>query len=317
MRYAIETHDLRKSFGTYEAVQGVDLTVRQGEIFALLGPNGAGKTTVIRMLTTLLRPDGGSARVLGCDVATDAGQVRRRIGITGQSAALDEGLTGRQNLLLFAGLSGHSLKEARAMAAELLDSFGLAEAGDRTVSAYSGGMRRRLDLAAGLLSQPEVLFLDEPTTGLDPQSRYELWETVRRLAKQGTTVLLTTQYLEEADRLADRIAFISQGRIIASGTPEQLKASTGGKTLTIRLGAGSDPASVCRLLANEHGLIGQPSEDGTSVKAAVQHAASAHAAIGALLVSPATIDDFMLSDPSLDDVFFALTAARGKGETSP
>ena len=316
MAYAIEAHDLRKSFQAQEAVRGVDLAVRQGEVFALLGPNGAGKTTTIRMLTTLLRPDGGTARVCGCDIVKEADEARKRIGVTGQYAALDESLTGWQNIMLFAGLRGYSRKEARALAAELLESFGLAEAGGRTVGTYSGGMRRRLDLAVGILSQPEALFLDEPTAGLDPQSRHELWEAVRRLAKTGTTVLLTTQYLEEADRLADRIGFIAQGRIVAVGTPAQLKASAGGKTLTIRLAAGTDLADVCRLLASEHGLAGQPDADGRVVKAAVREAALAHAAVGTLLGSAAAIDDFALSEPSLDDVFFALTAAYGKEAAS-
>ncbi|MGZ7443014.1 ATP-binding cassette domain-containing protein [Paenibacillus sp. TH7-28] len=316
MNFAIEAHNLRKSFRTHEAVRGVDLAIRQGELFALLGPNGAGKTTTIRLLTTLLRPDVGSARVCGCDVVLNAAEVRRRISVTGQYAALDEALTGVQNLTLFAGLHGYSRKEARALAAELLESFGLAEAGGRTVATYSGGMRRRLDLAAGILTQPEVLFLDEPTTELDPQSRHELWDMVRRLVKQGTTVLLTTQYLEEADRLADRIGFIAEGRIIAVGTPALLKASIGGKMLTIRLAAGTDPAGVCRLLASEHGLAGQPNEDGSIVKAAVQETGLAHAVIGTLLGYGAAIDDFTMGDPSLDDVFFALTAARGKEVSS-
>ncbi|MBP1976114.1 ABC transporter ATP-binding protein [Cohnella thailandensis] len=209
MAYVIEAHDLRKSFRGQEAVRGVDLAVRRGEIFALLGPNGAGKTTTIRMLATLLRPDAGAARVCGCDVAADADGVRSRISVTGQYAALDESLTGRQNATLFARLHGYSRREAQAQAAELLEAFGLADAGGRTVATYSGGMRRRLDLAVGILSRPEAMFLDEPTTGLDPQSRRELWEAVRRLAKAGTTILLTTQYLEEADQLADRIGFIA------------------------------------------------------------------------------------------------------------
>lgn len=308
--YAIEAHGLRKSFGTHEAVRGVDLAIRQGELFALLGPNGAGKTTTIHMLTTMLRPDSGTARICGLDVAAEAAEVRRRISVTGQYAALDESLSGWQNLLLFAGLHGYSSQEARALAAEMLESFGLTDAAGRTVETYSGGMRRRLDLAAGILSQPEVMFLDEPTTGLDPQSRRELWEAVRRLAKNGTTVLLTTQYLEEADQLADRIGFIAQGKIVAVGTPQQLKASTGGKTLTVRLTPGTEPDGICRLLACEHGLEGHSDEDGTVVKVAVRGAALAHAAVGTLLGRPGAIEDFAVSEPSLDDVYFALTSAR-------
>jgi len=312
MAYAIEAQGLRKSFRTHEAVRGVDLAIRQGELFALLGPNGAGKTTTIHMLTTMLRPDGGTARICGCDVVAEAVDVRRHISVTGQYAALDESLTGWQNLTLFAGLHGYTRKESRVLAAELLESFRLTDASGRAVGSYSGGMRRRLDLAAGILSQPEVMFLDEPTTGLDPQSRRELWEAVRRLVKNGTTVLLTTQYLEEADQLADRIGFITQGKVIAVGTPEQLKASIGSKTLTIRPAEGTDPADICKLLASEHGMEAHKDEDGQVVKAAVREAALAHAAIGTLFDHAAAIDDFALSEPTLDDVFFALTATRGK-----
>jgi len=315
MAYAIEAKGLRKSFRGHEAVRGVDLAIRQGELFALLGANGAGKTTTLHMLTTLLRPDGGKAYICGSDVVAEAADVRRRISVTGQYAALDESLTGRQNLTLFAGLHGYSHKEAGLLVSELLESFGLGDAGDRTVGTYSGGMRRRLDLAAGILSEPEVMFLDEPTTGLDPQSRRELWDTVRRLVKKGTTVLLTTQYLEEADQLADRIGFIADGRVIAVGTPEQLKASTGGKTLTIRLAAETDPDEICRLFADELGLSAYTDEDGVAVKAAVREASLAHAAIGMLLERQTAIEDFALTVPSLDDVFFALTASSGKEAT--
>lgn len=210
-----------------------------------------------------------------------------------------------------AGLHGYSRKDARELAVELLESFNLAEAGNRTVGTYSGGMRRRLDLAAGILPQPKVMFLDEPTTGLDPQSRRELWEAVRHLVKNGTTVLLTTLYLEEADQLADRIGFIAQGRVIAVDTPEKLKASIGGKTLTIKLAEGTDPANVCRLLTSEFGTEAHSDEDGLIVKAAVREAALAHAVIGTLIDQTAAVDDFALSEPTLDDVYFALAINRG------
>ncbi|MBD2869163.1 ATP-binding cassette domain-containing protein [Paenibacillus arenilitoris] len=311
MAYAIEAQGLRKSFKTREAVRGVDLAIQQGELFALLGPNGAGKTTTIHMLTTLLHPDEGTASICGYDVVKDAAVVRRNISVTGQYAALDESLTGWQNLTLFAGLHGYSRKDARALAVELLESFNLAEAGDRTVGTYSGGMRRRLDLAAGILSEPKVMFLDEPTTGLDPQSRRELWDAVRHLVKNGTTVLLTTQYLEEADQLADRIGFIAQGRVIAVDTPEKLKASIGGKTLTIKLAEGTDPANVCRLLTSEFGMEAHSDEGGLIVKAAVREAALAHSVIGTLIDQTAAVDDFALSEPTLDDVYFALAINRG------
>ncbi|GBF75680.1 daunorubicin resistance protein DrrA family ABC transporter ATP-binding protein [Paenibacillus sp. 598K] len=312
MTYAIEAQGLRKSFGAHEVVRGVDLAIRQGELFTLLGPNGAGKTTTIQMLTTMLLPDGGTARICGCDVVAEAVNVRRRISVTGQYAALDESLTGWQNLTLFAGLHGYTRKESRALAAELLESFRLTDAAGRSVGSYSGGMRRRLDLAAGIVSQPEVMFLDEPTTGLDPQSRRELWELVRRLVKNGTTVLLTTQYLEEADKLADRIGFIAQGKIIATGTPKRLKASIGSKTLTIRPAEGADPGDICKLLASEHGLKAYEDEDGQVVRMAVRDAALAHVVISTLFDHATAIDDFALSEPTLDDVYFALTAARGK-----
>lgn len=312
MAYAIEAQGLHKSFRMHEALRGVDLAIRQGELFALLGPKGAGKTTTIQMLTTMLRPDSGTARVYGFDVVAEAVDVRRHISVTGQYAALDESLTGWQNLTLFAGLHGYTRKESRALAAELLESFRLTDAGGRLIGSYSGGMRRRLDLAAGVVSQPEVMFLDEPTTGLDPQSRRELWEAVRRLVKNGTTVLLTTQYLEEADQLADRIGFIVQCKVIAVGTPEQLKASIAGKMLTIRPAEGTDPADIYKLLASEYGLQAHKDEDGQVVRTAVREVALAHAVIGTLFDHAVAIDNFALSEPTLDDVFFALTATRGK-----
>jgi daunorubicin resistance ABC transporter ATP-binding subunit len=308
MEYAIEARGLRKSFGEQEAVRGLDLAVRPGELFALLGPNGAGKTTTIRMLTTLLRPDGGTARICGYDVVKEAGKVRGRISVTGQYAALDESLTGRQNLVLFAGLNGYPRKEAKKMADQLLALFGLSEAGGRTVGTWSGGMRRRLDLAAGLLPHPEVMFLDEPTTGLDPQSRRDLWDAVRNLKMQGMTIVLTTQYLEEADQLADRIGFIAGGRLVAVGTPAELKGRYGGKTLTIRLAEGADAAGVCRLLKDECGLESQMEEDGRIVKASVRNAETAHAVVGTLLGGGTGVEDFALGEPSLEDVYFALNA---------
>lgn len=312
MTYAIEAQNLRKQFGSQEVVRGVNLTVRPGELFALLGPNGAGKTTTIHMLTTLLRPDGGFARIFGSDAVTDADEVRSLISVTGQYAALDESLTGSQNLMLFAGLYGYTRRKSRLLAAELLEAFGLQEAGGRTVGAYSGGMRRRLDLAVGILSRPQVLFLDEPTSGLDPQSRHEVWETIRLLVKQGTTVLLTTQYLEEADQLADRVGFIANGKLTAVGTPEELKASVGGKIVTIRLKSETAAGDACRLIHAEYELNVQHEQGSSTVKLAVQHAAAAHEVIGTLFYNKAAVADFMLSDPSLDDVFFALTAAAGK-----
>src|ERR671911_2048419 len=234
-KLAIETRGLKKSFGKTHAVAGVDLAVSAGGVYGVLGPNGAGKTTAIRMLATLLHPDAGEAQVLGYDVVRDARAVRSRVGLTGQFASVDEDLTGVENLLLLARLLGYSRRRGRERAADLLDAFGLAEAADRQVKKYSGGMRRRVDIAASLVVIPEVLFLDEPTTGLDPRSRNQVWDLVRRIAAEGTTVLLTTQYLDEADRLAERLAVIDHGRVIAEGTSRELKASVGSNAMHVRL----------------------------------------------------------------------------------
>jgi ABC-2 type transport system ATP-binding protein len=228
---AVEAEGLRKRFGGTEALCGLTLTIPQGSIYGLLGPNGAGKTTAVRILATLLRPDGGRAAVLGHDVVREASAVRRRIALAGQAATVDEDLTGRENLLFLGRLSGLSLRGARARAAGLLEAFGLAGAGGKQVKTYSGGMRRRLDLAASFIVPAELYFLDEPTTGLDPAARAEVWRIVRSAAESGSTVLLTTQYLEEADRLADRVAVINRGTVVAEGTPAALKADTGMGTL--------------------------------------------------------------------------------------
>ncbi|MBB1155522.1 MULTISPECIES: ABC transporter ATP-binding protein [Amycolatopsis] len=230
MAYGVDgllARGVRKRYGARAALDGFDLRVEPGTVCGLLGPNGAGKTTAVRILTTLLRPDAGEVRVAGFDAVAEPDEVRRRIGLVGQNASVDEILTGRQNLELFGRLGGLPSRAARARAAELLERFGLAEAAGRSVSGYSGGMRRKLDLAAGLLLNPAVLFLDEPTTGLDPAARIDVWADVRALAGTGTTVLLTTQYLEEADQLADRIAVLDAGRVVAAGTPDELKAKVG------------------------------------------------------------------------------------------
>src|ERR671911_2467972 len=232
---AIEASGLEKSFGTSRAVCGVDLAVRRGSVYGILGPNGAGKTTTINILATLVRPDAGEARVLGRDIVRDADAVRRAISLTGQLASVDEDLTGEENLILLGRLLGFPHKQAKARAAELLEAFGLVEAAGRLVKGYSGGMRRRLDIAASIIVTPQLLFLDEPTTGLDPRSRNQVWDIVRALAAGGATILLSTQYLEEADRLADEIAVIDHGRVIAEGTPGQLKASVGSGALHVRL----------------------------------------------------------------------------------
>ena len=252
---AIETHGLVKVFGENRAVDGIDLAVPRGTVFGVLGPNGAGKTTAMRMLATLLLPDGGTARVLGHDVVTEADAVRGSVSMTGQFASVDEELNGRENLVLIGRLLGFSRKVARARANELLDAFGLTDAADRLVSSYSGGMRRRLDIAASIVVAPEVLFLDEPTTGLDPRSRNQVWEIVRVLVAAGTTVLLTTQYLDEADQLADRIAIIDHGRVIAEGTSGELKALVGSGALHVRVLDPDQREDAARILAD---VLGAP-----------------------------------------------------------
>ncbi|PYI57368.1 ATP-binding cassette domain-containing protein [Paenibacillus flagellatus] len=316
MSYAIEARDLRKSFGGVEAAKGIRLQVEQGELFALLGPNGAGKTTTVHMLSTLLKPDGGTARVAGYDVVKEARDVRKRISVTGQFAALDDRLTGLDNLFLIGRLYGYSKKEARSLAEELIASFGLEEAGHRAVDTYSGGMRRRLDIAASVVHRPELLFLDEPTTGLDPESRMQVWETVRLLLKLGTTVVLTTQYLEEADRLADRVAVLHRGTVIAEGTPDQLKASIGSKTLSIRLTELRDgeQETIDRLLANEYQLTACPDADPLVYKIPAPEADMAVHILHKLVEHGVPVGRFSLDEPTLDEAFLALIRSGRREE---
>ena len=302
---AIEATGLRKSYGDVEALRGVDLNVATGTVFGLLGPNGAGKTTAVRILTTLLRPDGGSARVAGYDVVRDDARVRERIGLAGQSAAVDENLTGFENLYMVGRLYHLGRQASRERARDLLEQFELSDAGDRLARTYSGGMRRRLDLGAALVAQPPILFLDEPTTGLDPRSRLGLWEAIETLVGRGTTVLLTTQYLDEADRLAHRIAVIDQGLVIAEGTPDELKAQVGGDRLEIRLCEGADrEAAVAALapLARE-----RPQVDDGLLRAPVAERRVIAEAVRRLDDAGVAIDDIALHGPTLDDVFLQLT----------
>lgn len=313
MSYAIETKGLRKSYNGTEVVRGIDLRVEQGELFALLGPNGAGKTTTIHMLSTLIKPDGGYASVAGFDIVGDARNVRRRISLTGQFAALDEGLSGLQNLKLISRLYGHSAKAARPVSEELIEAFGLSEAKDRAVQHYSGGMRRRLDIAASIVTEPDVIFLDEPTTGLDPQSRVQVWDVVRTLLKRGTTVLLTTQYLEEADQLADRIAVMDKGNLIAEGTPRQLKASIGDRTLSVQFAEQADRDKLGTWLYEAHALTALKDDHPLVHKIPVKDAFAAHQAIHTLMENGFAIDYFALSEPSLDEVFLSLTETKSKG----
>jgi ABC-2 type transport system ATP-binding protein len=304
---AIETSALVKAFGRTRAVDGVDLAVDRGTVYGFLGPNGAGKTTTLRVLATLLRPDSGSAWVLGHDVVADADAVRSRVSLTGQFASVDEDLTGTENLIMVARLLGHSVPAAKARAVELLDAFGLGDAAGRQVKGYSGGMRRRLDVAASIVVTPEVIFLDEPTTGLDPRSRNQVWEIIRVLVAQGTTVLLTTQYLDEADQLADRIAVIDHGRVIAEGTPGELKASVGSGVVHVRLldpGQRSMAASVLRDQLRESVDLASDPAVLTARVPAVDRVASA---LAALSRSGLVVTEFSLGQPSLDEVFLTLT----------
>ena len=304
---AIETVGLVKTFGEKRAVDGIDLVVRRGTIYGVLGPNGAGKTTTVRVLSTLLKPDGGSARVLGLDVVADADAVRRRISLTGQFASVDEDLTGYENLVLLGRLLGFRRRAAIERAGELLAAFGLADAAGRQVKAFSGGMRRRLDIAASLVVTPDLLFLDEPTTGLDPRSRNQVWDIIRLLTRNGTTVLLTTQYLEEADQLADRIAVIDHGRVIAEGPSAELKASVGTSVLHVRLVEASDRPRAAALLAARYGDGVQHDNDPRGLSVQLDDPGRAAAGLADLAAADVPVSEFSLGQPSLDEVFFALT----------
>jgi ABC-2 type transport system ATP-binding protein len=311
----IEAHGLTKRYGHVTALAGIDLEVPAGSILGVLGPNGAGKTTAIRILTTLALPDAGEARVAGFDVVTQAAAVRRNIGVTAQDATLDDLLTGRQNLVMVGELSGLRRSAAKSRAAELLARFDLSDAADRVLKTYSGGMRRRLDLAAGLTIRPPVVFLDEPTTGLDPASRLNVWEVIRDLAADGLTLLLTTQYLDEADNLADRIVVIDHGLVIAQGSAQELKSAVGGATLEVTL-TDPHPAAVGALSQFVEGPV-HTSHDGRRLRAPVKSASGvATMVVRSLDAAGVLVDDVEVHQPSLDDVFFALTG-HGSEETAP
>ncbi|MEC4020713.1 ATP-binding cassette domain-containing protein [Streptomyces sp. H27-D2] len=310
MEIAIQAEGLGKRYGDHQALAGVDLEVRTGTVLGLLGPNGAGKTTTVRLLATLLEPDSGHARVAGFDVVREAREVRRRIGLAGQYAAVDELLTGRENLVLLGTLLRLGRKRARLRADELLATFELEHAADRTVGTYSGGMRRRLDLAACLIASPPVLFLDEPTTGLDPASRQVLWQMVREQVARGVTVLLTTQYLEEADILADRVMVFAEGQVLAEGTPDELKHKVGEEWLEVAVGTAEElPRALAALTPV---AVVPPTVDREGRRISVQLAdrmGAIAASAAALETSGVDVIDFALRRPSLDDVFFHLTGA--------
>jgi len=312
---AIEATGLVKTFGEVRAVDGVDLAVRSGSVYGVLGPNGAGKTTTIRMLATLLRPDAGSARVLGHDIVSEAEAVRGLVSLTGQLASVDEDLTGWENLVLLGRLLGLKRPAAKARATELLDAFGIAEAAGRLVKKYSGGMRRRLDVAASIVVTPQLMFLDEPTTGLDPRSRNQVWDIIRALVAEGTTILLCTQYLDEADQLADRIAVIDRGTVIAEGTAGQLKASVGSGALHVRLLDPDQRPEAERVLGRELDGVHLES-DPAALSAPCADADRAAEAIAELSRAGVSIANFSLGQPSLDEVFLALTGRPAEESAS-
>ncbi|TKG66246.1 ATP-binding cassette domain-containing protein [Prauserella endophytica] len=306
---AVVAENLRKRYGDTRALDGFDLTVAPGTVHGLLGPNGAGKTTAVRVFATLLRPDSGTARVAGFDVVRQAERARYRLGLVGQHAAVDELLSGRQNLEMFGRLYHLSAAGARRRAGELLERFRLADTGGKPVKQYSGGMRRRLDLAAGLILAPPVLFLDEPTTGLDPRARNEVWDAIRQLAAAGTTVLLTTQYLEEADQLADRVSVIDHGRVVAGGTTDELKRRIGADRIDVVLRSGADLAAAAALLTGIAGEEAETDPDRRLVSVPVRdRMAALSELVPALASAGITAEDVALRRPTLDEVFLHLTA---------
>jgi len=313
--HAIEVEGLCKSFGNVQVLQGIHMRVAAGTVYAVLGPNGAGKTTLISILSTLLRPDAGAARIFGLDVVRDAAAVRGCIGLTGQFAAVDEALSGRDNLQLFARLSGYGRKAAAARADLLLQAFELTDAAKRPAGQYSGGMRRRLDIAAAMLVKPELLFLDEPTTGLDPRSRGGVWDIVRALVQSGTTILLTTQYLEEADQLADRLAVIDGGTVIAEGTAAELKASVGSGTVQIRFPQAEQRQAAAELLERLFGRAPHLLPDPASLSVQVSDPALAARALAELSQADLAPLQFSLGQPSLDEVFLQLTGRPAETTT--
>jgi ABC-2 type transport system ATP-binding protein len=314
---AIRARALVKNFGALRAVSGIDLDVPRGMIFGILGPNGAGKTTLLRMLATLLKPDGGSAQVMGHDIESAPHEVRKSIALTGQFASLDEDLSGRENLTLFARLLGFRGSAASARADALLDAFELSDAARRQVKEYSGGMRRKLDIAASLIVTPSVLFLDEPTTGLDPNARKNVWRMIRALASQGVTILLTTQYLEEADQLAARIAVIDHGRKIAEGTSRELKATTGSGFLHVTLADASRIDEAARLLEAQLSGEAQRNVEGAALSIKANSPQQANLALAALTAVGIPVEGFSMAAPSLDEVFFALTGHAAEHPSPP
>ncbi|GHU82769.1 daunorubicin resistance protein DrrA family ABC transporter ATP-binding protein [Clostridia bacterium] len=303
---AVEAQGLVKTFGSKRAVDGVSLNIPTGSIYGVLGPNGAGKTTTINMLATLSKPDAGSIKIFGYDVQKEAQKVRQLIGLTGQFASIDEGLTARENLTIFGRLLGFSRSDAKAKANDLLAEFGLEEAANKSISQFSGGMRRRLDLASSLISSPPLIFLDEPTTGLDPRTRAQMWITIRTLVKNGSTVLLTTQYLDEADQLADKIVVIDQGRVVADDTPEGLKKSIGAVSLQLTLKNADDTSNAIQIIQRILGVSAQLAQ-GTELTAPMDNTEKLTDVLIALKDAGIVLTSVNVRQPTLDEVFFALT----------
>ena len=304
---AVHATGLMKTFGDFRAVDGIDLDVQQGEIFGVLGPNGAGKTTMLKMLATLLPIDGGRASVFGVDVAREPHRIRQLLGVTGQYASVDEDLTATENLWLFGRLQGLRSADARATARRLLEQFGLQEAANKPIAQFSGGMRRRLDLAASLITRPPLIFLDEPTTGLDPRTRGQMWDTIRGLVADGCTVLLTTQYLDEADQLADRVSVIDRGRKVAQGTPDELKTSVGNSTLQLRLAAGADQELAAQVVRRVVGLEPVLTPGSAYMNVPLDAADGAADVLIGLRQAGVRIDSVSVAQPTLDEVFLTIT----------
>ena len=315
---AVQAEGLVKRYGKTAALDGIDLEVRGGSVVGLLGPNGAGKTTAVRILATLLRPDGGRAEVAGLDVVRQAAQVRRRIGLVGQNAAVDEILSGKQNLVMFGRLYHLGRRQAQQRADELLEHFGLADTGRKPVKQYSGGMRRRLDLAASLILAPDVLFADEPTTGLDPRGRNEVWASIRALVRDGTTVVLTTQYLDEADQLADQICVIDAGRVIAEGSPDRLKSQIGGDRVDVVVRDPDQLAAAASVVSRAAGAEAEVDPDARRVSAPIRDRMSVMTAVlGGLGAAGIDPEDFAVRRPTLDEVFMQLTGHRTDASAPP
>lgn len=305
---AIKVNHLSKNFTDQKAVDDVSFTVNKGEIFGLLGPNGAGKTTILRMITTLLKPSSGEIIIFDHDVKKDSSLARSTFGVTGQYASLDEDMSARENLMIFSRLNGLSRSQARIRTAELLKQFSLENSADKNIASFSGGMRRRIDLAISLITRPALIFLDEPTTGLDPRTRSEMWDTIRQLVKQGSTVFLTTQYLEEADNLADRVAVIDHGKLIRIGTPSELKQETGESTLSVRIDQADEidqAASILTVTLKTH-----PQISGNKITVKFKDSERATDGLTALKKSQIKISNLTIQEPSLDDVFMALTVGK-------